>query len=332
MTILAIETSCDETAAAVVRGGRCVLSDVIATQIDTHKLYGGVVPEIASRKHVEAVTPVVREALQASGLTIGEIDAVAVTHGPGLAGALLVGVSYAKGLAWAAGKPIIGVNHIEAHISANYLNTDLEPPFLCLVVSGGHTELLHVLDWGTYRYIGGTLDDAAGEAFDKTARVLGLGYPGGSKIDALAATGIAQAYEFPRALLRDDSYDFSFSGMKTAVIQHLQRNGAASTADAAAAIQKAIVDVLVAKTMRASEQLGTRTLALAGGVAANTGLRAAMAAACERRGWALRIPPVRYCTDNAAMVGAAAFFRAEKSGPSGLDLNANPGLEFSTAG
>ena len=332
MTILAIETSCDETAAAVVRGGRCVLSDVIATQIDTHKLYGGVVPEIASRKHVEAVTPVVREALQASGLTIGEIDAVAVTHGPGLAGALLVGVSYAKGLAWAAGKPIIGVNHIEAHISANYLNTDLEPPFLCLVVSGGHTELLHVLDWGTYRYIGGTLDDAAGEAFDKTARVLGLGYPGGSKIDALAATGNAQAYEFPRALLRDDSYDFSFSGMKTAVIQHLQRNGAASTADAAAAIQKAIVDVLVAKTMRASEQLGTRTLALAGGVAANTGLRAAMAAACERRGWALRIPPVRYCTDNAAMVGAAAFFRAEKSGPSGLDLNANPGLEFSTAG
>lgn len=326
--ILAIESSCDETAAAVVRGGREILSDVVATQIDTHKLYGGVVPEIASRQHVEAITPVVRQALEDAALTIGEIDAVAVTHGPGLAGALLVGLSYAKGLAWAAGKPLIGVNHIEAHICANFLGSDFAPPFLCLVVSGGHTELLEVPVYGEYHYLGGTLDDAAGEAFDKTARVLGLGYPGGRLIDELAAHGNAAAYDFPRALLKDEGYDFSFSGMKTAVIQHLQRHGADNVADAAAAIQAAIVDVLVQKTLRAALERGHTRIALAGGVAANSGLRRAMQEACQAHGWQLSIPPVRYCTDNAAMVGAAAYLQSEAGSFADLGLNADPSLSI----
>ena len=327
LTILAVETSCDETSAAVVRGGCEVLSDVVATQIADHAPYGGVVPEIASRRHVELVTPVVRQALAESGVSLDQIDAVAVTHGPGLAGALLVGLSYAKGLAWAAGKPIVGVNHIESHIAANFLGDGMEPPFLCLVVSGGHTELLMVPDYGVYRYLGGTLDDAAGEAFDKTARVLGLGYPGGRQIDDLARLGDPAAYAFPRAL-PGDNLDFSFSGMKTAVIQHLQRHPAGKVEDAAAAIQSAIVDVLVEKTARACEREGVAKLALAGGVAANSGLREAMAALCSRRGWALHIPEKRYCTDNAAMVGAAAYFQICRQGYSELNLNANPSLDL----
>lgn len=327
LTILAIETSCDETSAAVVRNGREVLSDVVATQIADHEPYGGVVPEIASRRHVELIVPVVRQALADSELVLGQVDAVAVTHGPGLAGALLVGLSYAKGLAWAAGKPIVGVNHIESHISANFLGSDFEPPFLCLVVSGGHTELLMVPEYGKYRYLGGTLDDAAGEAFDKTARVLGLGYPGGRKIDELAQRGDPNAYEFPRALSKD-GLDFSFSGMKTAVIQHLQRHGAGRVEDAAAAIQQAIVDVLVEKTVRAAEQQGIMKIALAGGVAANSGLRQAFRQQCASRGWMLHIPDKRYCTDNAAMVAAAAYYEIQRNGFSSLALNADPSLEI----
>ena len=327
MTILAIETSCDETAAAIVREGREVLSDVVATQIADHAPYGGVVPEIASRRHVELIVPVVRQALVESGLDTAQVDAVAVTHGPGLAGALLVGLSFAKGLAWASGKPFVGVNHIESHISANFLGGGFEPPFLCLVVSGGHTELLMVSDYGCYEYLGGTLDDAAGEAFDKTARVLGLGYPGGRRIDELAQRGNSAAYEFPRAIQKD-GLDFSFSGMKTAVIQHLQRNPAGSVEDAAASIQQAIVDVLVEKTARAARERGVAKIALAGGVAANSGLRRAFEALCAANGWLLNIPPQRWCTDNAAMVGAAAYYKIRKQGFDCLSLNALPGLEI----
>ena len=327
--ILAIETSCDETAAAVVRGGRHVLSDVVATQVDIHALYGGVVPEIASRQHVQAISAVVAKAVGDSGLTPDQIDAVAVTYGPGLVGALLVGVSFAKAYAWALHKPLIAVNHIEAHIAANYVGTMLEPPFLCLVVSGGHTELLHVRDYHDVRYLGGTLDDAAGEAFDKTARVLGLGYPGGSKIDALAKEGDPDAYAFPRAMMKDEGYDFSFSGMKTAVLQHGQRHGAPNAADMAASIQRAIVDVLVEKSMRAAHATGAQTLVMAGGVSANSGLRAAMAAACARAGIGLYVPPLRLCTDNAVMVGAAAWFCARDGQFADLTLNADPGLELS---
>jgi N6-L-threonylcarbamoyladenine synthase len=329
LVILAVETSCDETAASVVRGGREVLSDVIASQAGEHEPYGGVVPEIASRKHVEVISQVVSAALREARISAGleGIDAVAVTRGPGLMGALLAGVSFAKGLAWAAGKKLIGVNHIEAHIAANFLNSSFKPPFLCLVVSGGHTELLLVSDYCRYELLGATLDDAAGEAFDKTARVLGLGYPGGSKIDELAARGNPSAYEFPRALLRE-GLDFSFSGMKTAVAQHIQKYGLGDIADAAASIQRAIVDVLVEKTVRAAEERGIGRIALAGGVAANSGLRRAMGEACARRGWVLNIPPIRYCTDNAAMVGAAGYYRALRGEFSGLSLNAEASMDL----
>lgn len=327
MTILAVETSCDETAAAVVRGGREVLSDVVATQVKDHEPYGGVVPEIASRKHVELISQVTSEALREAKTQANGLGAVAVTNGPGLAGALLVGVSYAKGLAWAANKPIIGVNHIEAHISANFLESDFEPPFLCLVVSGGHTELLYLSDYCHYEALGSTLDDAAGEAFDKTARVLGLGYPGGGKIDELAARGNPHAYDFPRAM-SGEGLDFSFSGMKTAVMQHIQKHGLENLADAAASIQRAIVDILVEKTVRAAEQRDVSRIALAGGVAANSGLREAIKKQCVRRGWALHIPPQKYCTDNAAMVGAAAYYRALKGDFATLALNADPSLEI----
>lgn len=332
LVILAVETSCDETAAAVVRGGREVLSDVVATQIADHEPYGGVVPEIASRKHVELISQVVDSALREAQIKaegLEGLDAVAVTRGPGLMGALLAGVSFAKGLAWAAGKRLVGVNHIEAHVAANFLGSSFEPPFLCLVVSGGHTELLLVSDYCRYEQLGATLDDAAGEAFDKTARVLGLGYPGGSKIDELAARGDPYAYEFPRALLKD-GLDFSFSGMKTAVAQHIRKHGLDNVADAAASIQRAIVDVLVEKTVRAAEEKSMSKIALAGGVAANSGLRRAMGEACALRGWELNIPPQRYCTDNAAMVGAAGYYRALKGEFAGLELNADPGLEINS--
>ncbi|MDD3243263.1 MAG: tRNA (adenosine(37)-N6)-threonylcarbamoyltransferase complex transferase subunit TsaD [Eubacteriales bacterium] len=324
--ILAIESSCDETAAAVVENGHTVLSSVIHTQIETHRLYGGVVPEIASRQHVEKISDVAREALRQAGLTLPQVDALAVTQGPGLVGALLVGVSYAKGCAWAAGKPLIAVNHMRGHIAANRLN-GVEPPFLCLVVSGGHTELVVVEDWDTYRYLGGTVDDAAGEAFDKTARVLDLPYPGGKKMDELAEHGEA-IYHFPRAMLGENSLDFSFSGMKTAILTHVRKNGAQDRENICASIRAAIVDVLCEKTRLAAEAEGIRTVALAGGVAANRGLRRQMSALCAEKGWQLHLPELCYCTDNAAMIGAAAYAQFCRGDFADLSLNADPSLDL----
>ncbi len=326
-TILALETSCDETSAAVVRAGRCVLSSVIASQAQLHRLYGGVVPEIASRMHVEALVPVYEQALQRGGVTMGDIDAVAVTNGPGLAGALLTGLSFAKALAYAAGKPLVCVHHIDAHISACYLgNEALTPPFLALVVSGGHTLLVHAQAYGRYTVLGTTVDDAAGEAFDKTARVIGLGYPGGVELDRLAEQGDPARYAFPRALMREDTLDFSFSGLKTAVMQQVQREGCANRADLAASLREAIVDVLVHKTQAAMHASQMDTLAVCGGVAANSALRARMRALCERRGWRLFIPELPYCTDNAAMVGAAAYYQAQRGEFADLSVNAYPSL------
>ncbi|MDR2656946.1 MAG: tRNA (adenosine(37)-N6)-threonylcarbamoyltransferase complex transferase subunit TsaD [Oscillospiraceae bacterium] len=325
--ILAVETSCDETAAAVIRDGREILSSVVATQIPLHARYGGVVPEVASRAHVESINAVVDRALSESGLRLAGVDAIAATNGPGLVGALLVGVSTAKALAFAASKPLVAVHHMQAHISAAYLAcADLTPPFLCLTVSGGHTVLADVADYGETRVLGRTLDDAAGEAFDKAARVLGLPYPGGPALDSLAENGNPRALALPRART-PGAYDFSFSGLKTAFIQ-LDRKGALaslSKEDAAASYREAVVDMLAAKTMRAADSGGYRTIVIAGGVAANRGLRARMAKDCESRGLRLCMPPVSLCTDNAAMVGAAAYYRI-MSGKAvgGLSMNAEP--------
>lgn len=325
--ILAIETSCDETAAAVIRDGREIVSNVVATQIPLHARYGGVVPEVASRAHVESINAVVDRALSESGLRLADVDAIAATNGPGLVGALLVGVSTAKALAFAASKPLVAVHHMEAHISAAYLAcADLTPPFLCLTVSGGHTALADVTDYGETRVLGRTLDDAAGEAFDKAARVLGLPYPGGPALDLLAENGNPRALALPRAKT-PGAYDFSFSGLKTAFIQ-LDRKGtlaSLSKEDAAASYREAVVDMLAAKTRRAADSGGYRTIVVAGGVAANRGLRARMAKDCESRGLRLCIPPVSLCTDNAAMVGSAAYYRI-MSGKAvgGLSMNAEP--------
>ena len=287
--ILAIESSCDETAAAVVEDGRCVKSNIISSQIELHKLYGGVVPEIASRKHVEKVNFVVREALKEAGETLDSIDAIAVTYGPGLVGALLVGVAEAKALAFAKKKPLVGVHHIEGHICANYIeDKTLEPPFLCLVVSGGHTHLVRVKDYGQYEILGRTRDDAAGEAFDKVARAIGLGYPGGPKIEQKAKEGDPHAIPFPVAKVNDSAYDFSFSGLKSAVLNYI--NGAKmkgetiNEADIAASFQQAVIDALVGHAMHALDEFGGDKFAIAGGVASNGTLRAAMQEACERRG------------------------------------------------
>ena len=331
--ILAIESSCDETAAAVVENGRRVLSNIISSQIDIHTLYGGVVPEIASRKHTERICQVVDEALKKAGMTLAEVDAVAVTCGPGLVGALLVGVSHAKGLAFAAGKPLIGVHHIEGHISANYIgHPELKPPFPCLVVSGGHTHLVRVRDYGSYEVLGRTRDDAAGEAFDKVARAIGLGYPGGPKIDAISDEGDPAAIGFPRAKVGDSLYDFSFSGLKSAVLNYLNSCRMSGTeinrADVAASFQKSVVDVLVDNAMTALEEGGEKTFALAGGVASNRHLRAAFEEACAARGIAFYRPEPVYCTDNAAMIGAAAYYEYIKGVRHGLDLNAVPNLKL----
>ena len=331
MRILAIESSCDETAAAVVEDGRKVLSNIISSQIDIHKLYGGVVPEIASRKHIEKVTQVVDEALQEAGMGLPDVDAVAVTYGPGLVGALLVGVSAAKALAFAAKKPLIGVHHIEGHISANYLTApDLEPPFLCLVVSGGHTNLVIVRDYGDYEVLGKTRDDAAGEAFDKVARAIGLGYPGGPKIQKISELGNPDAIAFPRAKIDDNPFDFSFSGVKSAVLNYLNscemKGETVVPADVAASFQAAVVDVLVSHTIEGAKQLGFTKLALAGGVASNAVLRAEMKKACERRGYTLYYPDPILCTDNAAMIGAAGYYDYLAGRRDGWDLNAVPGL------
>jgi len=333
MNILAIESSCDETAAAVVQDGRKVLSNIISSQIEIHKLYGGVVPEIASRKHIEKVIQVVDEALKEASLTMNEIDAVAVTYGPGLVGALLVGVSAAKSIAFAHNKPLIGVHHIEGHISANYIeNEELEPPFLCLVVSGGHTNLVIVKDYGEYEVLGKTRDDAAGEAFDKVARAIGLGYPGGPKIQKISEEGNKAAIAFPRAKVADSPFDFSFSGLKSSVLNYINscemKGEEINKADIAASFQEAVVDVLVSHTIEGAKQLGFKKIAMAGGVASNTVLREEMKEACERRGFMFYHPSPILCTDNAAMIGAAAYYDYKKGLISDLTLNAVPSLKL----
>ncbi len=331
--ILAIESSCDETAAAVVRNGREVLSNVISSQIELHKLYGGVVPEIASRKHIEKINQVIEEALLVAGVTLDDLDAVAVTYGPGLVGALLVGVAEAKAISYAKGLPLVGVHHIEGHISANYIeNKELEPPFICLVVSGGHTHLVRVADYGVYEILGRTRDDAAGEAFDKVARAIGLGYPGGPKIDRLSREGNAEAIPFPKAKIADAPYDFSFSGLKSAVLNYLngcQMKGIeVNRADVAASFQKAVCDVLVEHAMLAVKESGLDCLAIAGGVASNGTLRASMEQACAKNGIRFFRPSPILCTDNAAMIGAAGYYEFKKGVRSGLDLNAVPNLKL----
>ncbi|MBP5489043.1 MAG: tRNA (adenosine(37)-N6)-threonylcarbamoyltransferase complex transferase subunit TsaD [Lachnospiraceae bacterium] len=374
--ILAIESSCDETAAAVVRNGREVLSNIISSQIALHTLYGGVVPEIASRKHIEKINPVITEALAKAGMTLEEMDAIAVTYGPGLVGSLLVGVAEAKAIAYAAGKPLIGVHHIEGHVSANYIShPELEPPFLCLVVSGGHTHIVMVEDYGTYRIIGRTHDDAAGEAYDKIARAIGLGYPGGPKVDALAKQGDPEAIAFPRAHIEDCPYDFSFSGLKSAVlnyinIEKMKLRDAAKTkaenessdskpapvltkhgvptggetegtercpevfsdgttkADLAASFQAAVVDVLVTRTIAAAKAQGVNTVAIAGGVASNSALRNRMREVGEANGMKVLYPEPVLCTDNAAMIGAAAYYEFLRGNTADLTLNAVPGLRL----
>lgn len=331
--ILAIETSCDETAAALVRGGREVVSSAVHTQIPLHVVYGGVVPEIASRNHVEMIRPVVDKALTDGGCTLSDVDAVAVTYGPGLVGALLVGLNYAKGLAYAAEKPFIGVNHISAHIAANYITyPELTPPFTCLVASGGHSHIIRVLDYDRYELIGKTRDDAAGEAFDKAARVLGLPYPGGPSLEKLALAGNPDAYRFHSAFNEGDGFDFSFSGIKTAVINLLhtmdQKGEAYEKADVAASFQQTLVHILTEKSVRAALLSGDShpKLALAGGVSANKALRHALETRCGEKGVSFYCPDFRYCTDNAAMVGAAAgyLYKARRFSP--LSLNAVPYL------
>lgn len=333
INILAIESSCDETAAAVIRNGREVRSNIISSQIDLHKLYGGVVPEIASRKHIEKINQVVEEALKEADTNLDEIDAIGVTYGPGLVGALLVGVAEAKAIAYAKKLPLIGVHHIEGHISANYIeHPDLEPPFLCLVVSGGHTHLVCVKEYGKYEILGRTRDDAAGEAYDKVARAIGLGYPGGPKIDRIAKEGNPDAIQFPKAHMGDNPYDFSFSGLKSAVLNYIngcQMKGISfNPADVAASFQKAVVDVLVENSMQAIEEYGLYKFAIAGGVASNSALREAMKKACDERKIPFYYPSPIYCTDNAAMIGAAAYYEYLAGTRHGWDLNAVPNLRL----
>ncbi|CCY59259.1 probable tRNA threonylcarbamoyladenosine biosynthesis protein Gcp [Clostridium sp. CAG:632] len=331
--ILAIESSCDETAAAVVVNGRDVRSNIISSQIALHTLYGGVVPEIASRKHVENINYVIQEALDTAQMTLDDMDAIAVTYGPGLVGALLVGVAEAKAISYAKHLPLIGVHHIEGHISANYIeNKDLEPPYICLVVSGGHSHLVKVLDYGEYQVLGRTRDDAAGEAFDKVARAIGLGYPGGPKIDKAAKEGNPQAISFPRASIADHPYDFSFSGLKSAVLNYLNqcemKGESYNQADVAASFQQAVVDVLTDHAMMAMQESGMKKLAIAGGVASNTALRKAMQEKCAANGITFYSPSPILCTDNAAMIGAAGYYEYLKGVRSGLDLNAVPNLKL----
>ena len=333
IVILGVESSCDETAASVVRNGREVLSNVISSQIALHTLYGGVVPEIASRKHIEKINVVIEQALSEAQMALDDLDAIGVTYGPGLVGALLVGVSEAKAIAYAKKLPLIGVHHIEGHISANYIeNKDLEPPFACLVVSGGHTHLVIVKDYGKYEIVGRTRDDAAGEAFDKVARAIGLGYPGGPKIDRVSKEGNPDAIAFPRAKVADSAYDFSFSGLKSAVLNYLNgckmKNIPIVQADVAASFQKAVVDVLVDHAMHAVEEYGFKKFAIAGGVASNSALRAAMEEACRKRGVAFYHPSPVFCTDNAAMIGSAAYYEYLAGTRSGWDLNAVPNLKL----
>ena len=333
MLILGIESSCDETAAAVVKDGREVLSNVINTQIDLHKKYGGVVPEIASRKHIESVSAVIDEALDAAGVTIDDIEAVAVTYGPGLVGALLVGVSTAKAYAYAAKKPLVGVHHIKGHIMANFIaHPELEPPFVCLVASGGHSHIVEVESYNKLNILGRTRDDAAGEAFDKIARVLGLGYPGGPLIDKLAKEGNPEAVRFPRVKMDKDSLDFSFSGVKTAVINYLhkaeQKNEEINKADIAASFQAAVTDALCEHTLEAALRCNSKIIALAGGVASNSELREKMAEFGKKHGISVVYPPPVLCTDNAAMIACAGYYNYMNGERAGLDLNAVPALKL----
>ena len=333
MKILAIETSCDETAAAVVEDGRQVLSNVISSQIELHKLFGGVVPEIASRKHIEKIDAVIEEALSQADVTLDDIDAVAVTYGPGLVGALLVGVAEAKAIAMAKEIPLVGVHHIEGHIAANYIeHSDLKPPFLALVVSGGHTHLVHVLDYGKFEIVGKTRDDAAGEAFDKVARTLGLGYPGGPQIDKLAKEGNPFAIPFPKAHIKDHPLDFSFSGLKSAVLNYFNsaqmKGEEINKADIAASFQNAVVEVLVEHAMKAVDTLDIGTFVLAGGVAANGTLREQLALVCDAKGVRFCYPSPIYCTDNAAMIGVAGFYEFQSGTRHGWDLNAIPNVKI----
>lgn len=331
--ILAIESSCDETAASVVKNGRQVLSNVISSQIALHTLYGGVVPEIASRKHIEKINQVIEEALSQAGVTLDDITAIGVTYGPGLVGALLVGVAEAKAIAYAAKKPLVGVHHIEGHVSANFIeHPDLEPPFVCLIVSGGHTHLVIVKDYGEFEIIGRTRDDAAGEAFDKVARAVGLGYPGGPKVDKAAKEGNKHAVEFPRAKVEGAPYDFSFSGLKSAVlnyINHAQMKGEEiNVADLAASFQNAVVEALVTRAIAAAKEFGYDKLAIAGGVASNSALREAMKEACEKEKLSFYYPSPIFCTDNAAMIGVAAYYEYINGTRHGWDLNAVPNLKL----
>ena len=334
MNILAIESSCDETSAAVVQNGRKVLSNIIASQIDIHKKFGGVVPEVASRAHVEVISSVVEEALSKAEVTLEDIDAVAVTYGPGLVGALLVGLQYAKGLAYAIKKPLIGVNHIEGHISANFIQyEELEPPFVCLVVSGGHTYIVYMKDYGEFEIMGQTRDDAAGEAYDKVARAIGLGYPGGPKIDKLSKEGNPDAIKFPRANFHDPvTLDFSFSGLKSAVLNYLNqmsmKGEEVNKADVAASFQKAVVDYLSDNSMRACKLRDTKKLCVAGGVASNSCLRAKLKDEGSKNGIDILFPDIILCTDNAAMIGSAAYFEFLKGRTASMNLNAVPNLKL----
>ena len=327
--ILAIESSCDETAASVVINGRNIISNVINSQIKIHTEYGGVVPEIASRKHMENIVNVVDEALKEADMTLNDLDAIAVTNGPGLVGALLVGVSFAKTLAWSINKPLIPVNHIEGHICANYPeNKDLEPPFVILVISGGHTYLAICSEYGKYEIVGQTRDDAAGEAFDKVARAIGLGYPGGPKVDKLSKSGNPDAFDFPIAHIADAPFDFSYSGVKSAVLNQLntaKMNGVEiNSADVAASFQKAIIGSTVPKAIALCKEKNINKLAIAGGVASNSALREALQSACDKEGIQFCSPSPVMCTDNAAMIGAAAYYKYLNNEFSGLDLNAIP--------
>ncbi len=333
MKILAFESSCDETSCAVIEDGRRILSNVISTQVPIHKKFGGVVPEIASRHHIEDVLPVSIEALEQANCDWQDVDAIAVTQGPGLVGALLVGVAAAKAAAWALGKPLIAVNHMEGHIFANLLQyPDLEPPFLALVVSGGHTMIVIVKDYNTFQLLGQTRDDAAGEAFDKIARVMGYPYPGGPHIDRLAKEGNPGAIHFPMGLAKEHNFDFSFSGLKSAVINYLHtadmKKEPVNQADVAASFQKAVVNVLVEKAMKALEVTGLTTIALAGGVAANSGLREALKAECDKRGIRMCRPDSILCTDNGAMIGCRAYYMAQAGDYAPMTLNADPRLPF----